>query len=102
MCQTNFSDGLETKQHTVTFVGDHPSQHAEHSEDGDNADRSLDTALQFAEQEFDYVLMHALLACSVAQEVRITAAERIAEARTLREKAAKLRMEAQRYYTAKT
>jgi hypothetical protein len=93
---------LEAKPQRVTIMGDrHPYQHTEQREDGHNADRSLDTALQDAERELDCTLTHALLACSVAQEARITAAERITEARALREKATALRREAQRYHTAK-
>jgi hypothetical protein len=77
-------------------VGD-AYQHSEQREDGHYADRSLDTARLYNPRELDRTLKHAWEICSVAQEVRITAAECITEARALREKATALRREAQRY-----
>jgi hypothetical protein len=80
-------------------VGDRDAyQHMEQREDGHYADRSLDTARRYIPRELDRTLMDASEACSVAQEVRITAAECIIEARALREKATALRREAQRYH----
>ena len=73
-------------------------QRTEQCEDGHYADRSLDTARLYVPRELDRTLTDALLACSVAQEARITAAECITEARALREKATALRREAQRYF----
>jgi uncharacterized coiled-coil DUF342 family protein len=81
-------------------VGDDTNQHMEQREDGHNADRSLDTARLYTPRERDRTLIHALQAWSVAQEVRITAAECVTEARALREKADALRTEAQRYRDA--
>jgi hypothetical protein len=72
----------------------------EQLEDGRNADRSLDTARLYTPRARDRTLIHALQACSVAQEVRITAGECVTEARALREKADALRREAQRYRDA--
>ena len=81
-------------------MGDDTNQHMEQREDGHNADRSLDTARLYTPRERDRTLIHALQACSVAQEVRITAGECVTEARALREKADALRREAQRYHDA--
>ena len=72
-------------------------QRTEQCEDGHYADRSLDTARLYVPRELDRTLTDALLACSVAQEARITAAGCVTEARALREKATALRREAHRY-----
>jgi hypothetical protein len=78
-------------------VGDGDAyQHTEQRKDRHYADRSPDTARRYTDCELDRTLIHAWEACSAAQEVRITAAECIAEARALREKAIALRREAQR------
>jgi len=54
-------------------VGDGDAyQHTEQREDGHYADRSLDTARLYIPRELDRTLTDALLACSVAQEARIT------------------------------
>ena len=83
-------------------MGDrHPDQRRTQREAGDNADRLLDTALRYAERKPDSTLAHALVACSIAQEARITAAERVTEARALREEAAALRRQSQRYLPPK-
>jgi hypothetical protein len=78
-------------------VGDHANQHMEQRKDGQNADRSLDTARLYIPHESHRTVTHILQAWSVAQEARITAAECVTEARALREKANALRREAQRY-----
>jgi uncharacterized coiled-coil DUF342 family protein len=72
----------------------------EQREDGQNADRSLDTARPYIPRERDRTLIDALPARSVAQEVRIAADECVTKARTLREQADALRREAQRYRDA--
>ena len=72
-------------------------QHSEHREYRYYADGALDTARLYIGGELDCMPIYAREAWSAAQEVRITAAERIAEARALREKAAALRRVAQRY-----
>jgi hypothetical protein len=79
-------------------VGDRDAyQHTEQREDGHYADRSLGTARLYIPCELDRTLTNASAACSAAQEVRITAAECVIEARALREKATALRREAHRY-----
>jgi hypothetical protein len=79
-------------------VGDDDAyQHTKQREDGHYADRSLDTVRLYIPRELDRTLICALQARSVAQEARISAAECIAAARALREKATALRREAQRY-----
>ncbi len=56
-------------------------QRAEQREDGHYTDRALDMARLYIQCELDRTLVDAWQACSVAQEVRIVAAESITQAR---------------------
>ena len=78
-------------------MGDDAYQYMEQREGEHNVDTSLDTARLYIAHERDRALIHLMQAWCAAQEVRITAAEFVTEARALREKANALRWEAQQY-----